>query len=251
MRVHLAAVGTYQRHMWESKPLYILYSFYSHSKEEIKYSHSNHCKGYLVDSGAFSFMNSPNIKGEVNFDQYVKDYAKFLVENKVKRYFELDIDSIVGLKQVEKYRTYLENETGIQSIPVFHKSRGKDYFLQMIDEYDYVSIGGIVTKEIKRSELPLLKWFIDMAHKNNTQIHGLGLTNIPMLKKLNFDSVDSTSWKCGRHGVIMRFNPVTHIFDKFNFSDVCPNTRIQNSKELTQINIKEWVKFQYWAENNL
>ena len=48
---------------------------------------------------------------------------------------------------------------------VWHKSRGKDYWLKMIKEYDYVAIGGIVTKEIKPSEYKYFHWFIRQATK--------------------------------------------------------------------------------------
>lgn len=79
----------------------------------------------------------------------------------------------------------------------------------MIQEYDYVALGGIAIKDFKKSEHKLFKWFIDTAHKANTKIHGLGYTNDSITKRNNFDSVDSTSWLGGsRFGNLDMYDPV-------------------------------------------
>lgn len=124
----------------------------------------------------------------------------------IKYFFELDIDAVVGLEEVEKLRKRLEAETGKKCIPVWHKSRGKEKFIEMCKEYDYVAIGGIVTKEIKPVEHKYFKWFIDTAHFYGCKIHGLGFTNLKGLYIYNFDSVDSTSWGSGwRFGSMYHF----------------------------------------------
>lgn len=113
----------------------------------------------MLDSGAFSYINSKNTNN-VNWDEYIESYAEFINNHNIKLFMELDIDSVVGIKEVERLRNKLERLTNKQCIPVWHKSRGKDYWLKMIKEYDYVAIGGIVTKEIKPSEYKYFHWFI-------------------------------------------------------------------------------------------
>lgn len=202
-------------------------------------------KNFMLDSGAFTFMMSH--KGDVDWNQYLKDYADFINEYDIKLFFELDIDSIVGYEKVVEMRKWLEAATGKKPIPVWHKSRGKEEFLKMCDEYDYVAIGGIVSKEITRQEYKYFPWFINEAHKRGAKIHGLGFTNLEGIRKYHFDSVDSTSWTTGnRFGAIYRFNGTT--MEKFGKKD---GQRLKDSRAVAVNNFNEWVKFQRYAERNL
>ena len=123
----------------------------------------------------------------------------------------------------------------------------KEEFLKMCDEYDYVAIGGIVSKEITQNEYPYFTWFINEAHKRGAKIHGLGFTNLKGLEKYKFDSVDSTSWTTGnRFGSVYFFNGKTVVkYDKKQ------GQRLADSKAVAVHNFNEWVKFQKYAEKNL
>jgi hypothetical protein len=202
-------------------------------------------KKFLLDSGAFTFMTSH--KGSVDWNEYLEGYIDFINRNNVDLFFELDIDSIVGYENVLKLRKKLEQGTGKRCIPVWHKSRGKEEFLRMCDEYEYVSIGGIVSKEISRQEYRFFPWFINEAHKRGAKIHGLGFTNLEGIRKYKFDSVDSTSWTTGnRFGSIYRFNGRT--MEKFDKKD---GQRLSDSRAVAINNFNEWVKFQKYAERCL
>lgn len=54
---------------------------------------------FLLDSGAFSFMQG---KGAVDWDQYTEEYAEWINRYGITKFFELDIDSLVGIKEVER-----------------------------------------------------------------------------------------------------------------------------------------------------
>lgn len=204
------------------------------------------CRDFMLDSGAFTFMSSN--KSTVDWDEYISKYAKFIKANeKIDKFFELDIDSVVGYEKVKEYRKRLEDLTGKKCIPVWHKSRGKEEFLKMCEEYPYVAIGGIVTKEITREQYPFFTWFINEAHKRKAKIHGLGFTNLEGLKKYHFDSVDSTSWTTGnRFGAIYQFNGETMI--KHSKKE---GQRLAQSRTAAIHNFTEWVKFQKYADKNL
>ena len=73
---------------------------------------------FLLDSGAFTFMQGTSTTP--NFDEYAERYAEFINRNKIQKYFELDIDSVVGYEKVKKIRKRLEQLTGRQCIPVWH-----------------------------------------------------------------------------------------------------------------------------------
>lgn len=202
-------------------------------------------KNFMLDSGAFTFISSH--KGKVDWNDYLRKYAEFINKNDVKLFYELDIDSIVGYDKVLQMRKFLEAETGKKPIPVWHKSRGKTEFLKMCEEYPYVAIGGIVSKEITRKEYEYFPWFINEAHKRGAKIHGLGFTNLEGIRKYHFDSVDSTSWTTGnRFGSIYRFNGRT--MEKF---DKKQGQRLADSRAVAINNFNEWVKFQKYAEVHL
>ena len=203
-------------------------------------------KSFLLDSGAFTFMQG---KAAVNWDEYVEEYAEFIIKYDIKLFFELDIDAIVGLKEVERLRQKLEKLTGRKPIPVWHVSRGKEYFIKMCKEYPYVALGGIVTQEVPRNVYEkAFPWFIDTAHKYGCKIHGLGYTGIEKLKIYHFDSVDSTAWLYGnRGGYLYIFNPLTGNMEK---KDAPKGCRLK-SKEAAMFNFKEWCKFQEYAEKHL
>lgn len=199
---------------------------------------------FLLDSGAFTFMNSAKT---VNIDlkQYIDKYCNFIVENDIKYFFELDIDSVVGYEKVKEIRKYIEDKTKRRSIPVWHRSRGLDEFIRLTEEYDYIAIGGIVTKEIKKKEYPIFTKLIKIAHKNGCKIHGLGFTNLKGIKKYHFDSVDSTSWKSGG-----RFAQI-YTFNSGDMKHVRNNEYRIKYKELDRHNYVEWLKFQKWADTHL
>lgn len=226
----------------------ILESFYYLRKNEEFMPLIKHFGLFLLDSGAFTFM-SGNHKGECDWDKYVEEYAEFINKYDIQLFFELDIDSIVGLQEVERLRVKLENLTKKKPIPVWHKNRGKDYFIEMCKSYPYVAIGGIVTKEIPREKYEMIfPWFIRIAHEYGSKIHALGYTSIANLKKYHFDSVDSTAWLYGnRGGYLYRFNPKTGLIDKHPSPS---NSRLK-TKEGAVHNFNEWVKFSQYAESFL
>ena len=201
-------------------------------------------KRILLDSGAFTFFSSGK---SVDWNGYLKRYIDFINKNNVEKFFELDIDPLVGYVKVLEFRRILEENTGKRCIPVWHKSRGKEDFLKMCEEYDYVAIGGIVTKEIKANEYRYFPWFINEAHKRGAKIHGLGFTNLEGLTKYKFDSVDSTSWTSGnRFGAIYTFDGKT-----MRKTSVPKGMRLADSRETAIRNFNEWVKFQKYAERHL
>ena len=200
---------------------------------------------FLLDSGAFTFMNSQ--KGKIDFDEYLTRYINFINKYDIKYFFELDVDSIVGYEKVKQLRKRLENETGKKCIPVWHKSRGKEEYLKMCEEYDYVAIGGIVTKEITKEQYSFFPWFINEAHKRGCKIHGLGFTDTNLLQKYHFDSVDSTAWLSGS-----RFEHV-YYFDNGVMKNKTPqrDKKTVHYKLIDEQNVNEWLKFQRYAEVNL
>lgn len=248
MDVYLAGEHTFKNGSkadWTG--LKILESFYyARKNKEFSRLVRQDYKNLLLDSGAFSFMVDKK-RGNSDWDRYVEELAEFVNQHKIEHFFELDIESIIGIKEVERLRAKLERLTGKQSIPVWHKERGKDYYLGMIKDYPYVAIGGLVTGD-KNSHEDAFPWFIQQAHINGTKLHGLGYTSLEGLKKFHFDSVDSTAWLYGNmSGVVYRFNPAKGTIDKIK----APVGKRLRSQAVALNNFNEWVKFQKYADKNL
>lgn len=202
------------------------------------------CDSFMLDSGAFTFFSSGK---HVDWNDYIEKYADFIVRNDIKLFFELDIDVLIGYENVLRLRKKLESLTNKKCIPVWHKSRGLNEFVKMCEEYDYVAIGGIVTKEINSKEYKYFPKLIKIAHENGAKIHGLGFTSLVGITKYHFDSVDSTAWVSGnRFGHIYMFNGKTMIKH-----DKKEGQRIADIKKLAVHNFNEWVKFAKYAKFNL
>lgn len=221
---------------------YILESFYYFKEFQKPLLKST--KMFLLDSGAFTFMNK---KPNIDINTYIDRYIGFINENDIKYFFEMDIDSIVGYNKVLQIRKKIEDQTKKKTIPVWHISRGLDDFIKTTKEYDYIAIGGIVTKEIKRNQYPIFKKLIKIAHGNKCKVHGLGFTSLKELPQYHFDSVDSSSWLSGgRFAQIYRFNGKTLIQYKKP-----QGKKMKHYSIVDNYNLLEWIKFQKYAETHL
>lgn len=226
---------------------YVLSSYYylrkTKNKKVIKvYKERNEQDNFILDSGAFTLMTSKkNININEELEQYTEDYIAFIKENKVKRYIELDLDSVIGYEKVIKLRQRLESEIGWKSIPVWHISRGIDEFKKHCEEYSYIAIGGLV-EHVPKSAYPLIKELVRYANYKGVKVHGLGFTNANA-HEYGFYSVDSSSWSIGRrYGQAVFFNG-----NKIQQHKKPENTK-GASRDLDRNNFIEWCKYQRYVE---
>lgn len=240
--------------LFEDKSFFILGSFYYLRKSKKDYLNSyidyikNISNDFILDSGAFSLLNSnKNLDAFLNnLDKYIQEYINFINEYDIKHFIELDIDSLVGYERVKEIRKRIEKETKKKCIPAWHLSRGLDEWDKLTKEYDYIAIGGIVTKEIKKKDYnKLFPTLLKIAKKNNCKAHGLGFTSVKC-EKYDFYSVDSTSWSsCARYARIYSFNTKT----KEMKSKLISKTHRVDQKgdkytKFLKISLREWIKYQ-------
>ncbi len=250
MNVDLSTPHTYKDMMYNSvvggnQKLCILESFHYINKWMIPYI--DNYWDFLLDSGAFTFMSSKKAANGVDWNSYIDRYADFINKHKINNFFELDIDSVVGLPRVKQLRKRLEARTERRCIPVWHKSRGLDNWKAITKDYNYVAIGGIVTKEIKRNERGVFNPLCDIAASNNSRVHGLGFTpSDGSLPKYKFYSVDSTSWIRGNIGGFLY-----HFDGRGGFRKTMkPEGSRMKSKAIAIHNFTEWVKFQRYMRGD-
>lgn len=220
---------------------YILESFLQTTEKSVKYL--PYYGDYMLDSGAFSMLMG-NAK-KVDLKTYVDSYIAYIQKYNVQKFFELDIDPIVGYEEVLKIRKYIAEKVGRSPIPVWHKSRGMKDFIEMCKRYKYVAIGGYVSGEFTKGEVEKFPLLIKEAHSHGAKIHGLGFTQLKYLPRFHFDSVDSTAWVSGnRFGAVYKFDGKTMV--KYNKPT---GMRVKN-KEVAINNFVEWVKFQEYAKTH-
>jgi hypothetical protein len=246
MKLYLAGFGAEKNRANANKDLKqkinVLESFFYIKDWMLPYIHNEW--DFLLDSGAFTFMQKT--KTGANWGEYTDRYIEFINTHKIEKFFELDLDSVIGLKDTEKLRRKIEKGTGKKTIPVWHKSRGLDYWKWMTKSYPYVAIGGIVSGEIKKKDYPIFSVLLNIAKENGCKVHGLGLTGIEAIRKYRFYSVDSTAWIYGN------ISGFLYIFNGSGFDKVyVPKGKRVKSKKIAIHNFKEWVKFQKYAERHL
>jgi hypothetical protein len=148
-------------------------------------------------------------------------------------------------------RARLEQLTGKPCIPVWHRSRGIEYWRSICRDYKYVSFSA--SGKNKSSEwvrtpagVRAMRGLIDTAKTAGASVHALGYTNLRTLPLLKPTSVDSTSWLMGNRGGFLYFFTGSAIVKR----DKPPGTRLK-AREVAIHNFFEWVKFQRYAEQHL
>lgn len=200
-------------------------------------------ENFLLDSGAFSYMNGAKVTFE-EMQDYINRYIAFINKYNIKYFFEIDVDNIFGLKQVEKWRRQIETETNKRCIPVWHKGRGVEYWKKMCNNYDYIAIGGLVF-HVKKREYELIRKLVNYAYKKGVKVHGLGFTKTNDLHRYKFYSVDSASWV---RAAALGQQKYDFVHDHMICKRISSNGKKTNISLLSGHNYIEWCKYQRFME---
>jgi hypothetical protein len=232
-QAHLQIIPKLQNGQYDICILESFYHMFAWEKGLIK-----GIKSFMLDSGAFSLLNGRNI----NLDSYIKRYAQFIKDNDVELFFELDIDKVVGWEKYCDYRKLLEDATGRSPIPVMHRSRGKEWYLEAVEKYPLVAIGGIAIKDIRKNEYAHFHWLIDRAHEKGCKVHALGFSSLSLLKEYDFDSCDASSWSMGK-----QFGRLWH-FNGHDLERYAAPTRYDNWLPISIRDFETWFRYTKYLE---
>lgn len=225
--------------------LHILESFYNMNDGDEDYIRE--CKDFLLDSGAFSMMNSKNGK-KLNIKNYCTEYAKFVKKNNIENFIELDIDGVYGIDVYKDCLHELQDITGKDPLRVFHPWRGVDYYEELVKQKDRICIGSIAVKLIKPQDYYIFDFLLKIAHENNCKVHGLGVGSISNIRKYDFDSTDSASWLTSvRNGQLYRFNG--HELNKYDGSEGCSIEQRIDRNYVGISALQEWEKYSNYLDN--
>ena len=240
MKLFLAGSGL--TNVWLDKKFYNFYrlqTFY-HIKEAEAEVISKY-DSFLLDSGAFSMFGG----AKTDIKEYVDKYIAFINKYDIQNFFELDIYSIIGVKETEYIRNKIEKATKKQTIPVWHLELGIDYYKKLVSRYNYIAIGASGKHDSKwtRNQPEKLKKLVQYANSKGVRVHGLGYTDAVGMKTIPFYSVDSTSWLSGN-----RFGAV-YIFKNNEMTKVTkPEGKRVKTHEVAHNNFYEWVRYQKYLD---
>lgn len=172
-------------------PVRMLCSYhYFKSKRDLVKSLVDSGYEIFIDSGAFS----AHTKGvEINIDEY----CEFIKYTGSGTYAGLDV--IGDAKRTMENCRYMAERHSLAPIPTFHLGCDLNDLYKIID-YPYIALGGLVfSSNIMRycDEV----WGIILRERPNIRVHGFGLTNLELMERYPWYSVDSSSYKgCRRFG---------------------------------------------------
>jgi len=164
-----------------------------------------------LDSGAFTFLHSAgklrvrqkksdeDKKGSAvpsleEMNSYAEEYMEYLRTNHSQWDWivELDVDEIYGTDISLSYRKKLRAIVGDKLIPVWHPIAGLDAWTDMCSSFPYVGVGSDHPTNIE-----FYRNLVTQAKINGNIIHGFGEQRMEVLKRVPYDTADSTSWKVG------------------------------------------------------
>jgi hypothetical protein len=253
VRVYLASFVNGMNEDWrrigiaEGKPKYLLESFFyrKHCEDTLKIVRT---ENFLLDSGAFSFMSGKEIPKE-QMEKFVVKYIEFINQYDIKNFIEVDVDSIYGLAQVEKWRELIESETGKRAIPVWHRWRGIEYWKEMVRTYKYVAMGSQVQKvfNISQQDYENIKKMVLYAYSKGVKVHGLGFTKTRELADYKYYSVDSSSWNT----TAFLGNNIQTFNGSFMVQKKIKTANKVDQKKLGTHNFIEWCKYQKYMDRGI
>ena len=196
---------------------------------------------FMTDSGAFSFMGMFH-EGSPEYDKmgteefwipYLEEYVAWLRAHKDYIFCaaNLDIDKLVGYEVIDKwnkkYFEPLEKETGLQIVYVAHEIDHDWQFMRRFREYcqKYSYVGANQSQKKRSAQI------FQMVKQYKVRIHGFAWTDLPLLRKHPFFSVDSVTWLGG-----MRFG-ITYDYDGKNFRSI--DSKKKYIRKVRKIRYKE------------
>lgn len=150
----------------------------------------------FLDSGAFSAWTLGVKLSVSEYCDYIKRNIDILrVEDGIVMASVLD-----GIGDpLQTYRNQLEMcENGVRALPCFHAGEDERYLEYYIQNYEYITLGGMVGSSTKQLTIWLdrmwNKYLTDGSGRARIKVHGFGITSVPLMERYPWHSCDSSSW---------------------------------------------------------
>lgn len=146
---------------------------------------------FFLDSGAFSAFTKGAKIDVYEYCNFIKKYEDVIT------YYSV-LDDITSAEKTLENQKIMEAE-GLEPIPCFHYNEDTKYLEYYLENYNYISLGGMVPVSAK-ALAPWLdnmfaNYICDKDGYPKVKVHGFGLTIAHLMFRYPWYSVDSTSWK--------------------------------------------------------
>lgn len=186
--------------------------------ESIHRDHREKPRRIFLDSGAYSaFTKGVTIT--------VEEYSSFIHKNREIIDFAANLDDLsskdknVAAEATWRNQRLLEKAVpkGMYVLPVYHVREDVKHLKRLLDNYEFIAIGGMVPESIPdlKQILDELwgRYLTDAKGRARIRVHGFGLTTISLLRRYPWYSVDSTSWSAySRMGYVNVVLPTGNTF---------------------------------------
>lgn len=219
------------------------YHYFKNKVDVIRNSIASH-HDVLIDSGAFSAMSLGK-----NID--IDDFCRFIKECGAVNYASLDV--IGDAKATLENYNYMVEKHGLKPIPTFHMgSEISDLDPILALKSNYIALGGLVFSSGVINHCDEV-WSYILKKKPNLRVHGFGLTNIELMKRYPWYSIDSSSYKScrrfGRQGIMyngMNFETFAEadylvMLEKMGYIFPEPQTK----EERVALNKRKWTAYDF------
>lgn len=183
-------------------------------------------KKVFLDSGAFSAFTQGVQIDLPKYCEYIKRNEDII--EKVDGVLMASVLDGIG-DPLLTYQNQLRMEAlGVRPLPCFHYGEDERYLEWYVQNYDYITIGGMVAQ----SDNQLYYWLdriwdrylTDGSGRPKIRVHGFGVTTYGLMDRYPWYSTDSSSWvQIARVGGMMILPEAKVI----NVSNQSPNRRVE------------------------
>lgn len=175
---------------------HILESWHYVGKQSFVDHMRNNKARIFLDSGAFSAYT-------LGVELSVAEYCDYIKRN--DDIIRLEDGSVMASvldgigDPLQTYRNQLKMEAmGVRPLPCFHAGEDERYLEYYVQNYDYITLGGMVGSSTKQLMIWLDrmwdKYLTDGSGNARLKVHGFGITAVPIMEAYPWYSVDSSSW---------------------------------------------------------
>lgn len=175
---------------------HILESYHYVGKQSFVDAMRNNNAQIFLDSGAFSAYTLGVDIDLPTYCEYIKRNKDIIrVEDGVVMASVLD-----GIGDpLKTYQNQLAMEAlGAKPLPCFHAGEDERYLEWYVQNYEYITLGGMVGSSTKQLAIWLDrmwdKYLTDGSGRPRLKVHGFGITAIPLMERYPWHSCDSSSW---------------------------------------------------------
>lgn len=151
----------------------------------------------FLDSGAFS-AHSLNVKIDI------REYCDYIIRNRDILRVEDGavmasvLDGIGDAQLTWENQRWME-QYGAPPLPCFHFGEDERYLAHYVNNYSYITIGGMVRKRVDDvikwlDRLWTPKYLLDGSGRPRLKVHAFGITTERIMERYPWYSVDSSSW---------------------------------------------------------